>query len=127
MPFPLIFGRMIGFGRRAEISGGQYLRTLGYRLLASPYRADGGEIDIVAEDGDCLVFVEVKARRRDAHPEDAVTRGKRRRLIRAAAAYRTQYRIRNQPYRFDILALVDAEQSDQRYRLIKDAFRASEY
>ena len=125
MPLPLIWSRLIGFGRRAEIEGSQYLRSLGYRLLACPYRAAHGEIDIVAEDDGCLVFVEVKARRRDPHPEDAVNYGKRRRVIRAAGEYRRKHRMWNRPYRYDILAVVSPEGEETIYRLIKDAFRSS--
>lgn len=114
----------IGFGRYAEIRGAQYLRTLGYRLLACPYRDRHGEIDIVADDGGCLVFVEVKARRRDDHPEDAVTAPKRARIVRAAEAYRREHRPEG-PYRFDILAVQQQGDGELRYRLIRDAFRAS--
>ena len=126
MPLPLIWSKLVGFGRRSEIRGGEYLRSLGYRLLASSFRTPGGEIDIVARDGDCLVFVEVKARRRDANPEDAVTSSKKRRIARAARAYRTRHRLGNEPYRFDILAIVDPRGEEPRYRLIKDAFRVPE-
>ncbi len=123
MPLPLIWSRLVGFGRRSEIRGAEYLRSLGYRLLASPFRTRQGEIDIVAQDGDCLVFVEVKARRRDPNPEDSVTANKQRRIIRAAHAYRTRHRSGTQPYRFDILAVIEPEGSSPRYRLIKYAFR----
>ncbi len=127
MPLPLIWSRLVGFGRRSEIQGAQYLRSIGYRLLASPFRTPQGEIDIVAQDGDCLVFVEVKARRADPNPEDAVTSKKQRRIIRAARTYRMRHRVRNQPYRFDILAVIEPEGEAPRYRLIKDAFRVSEH
>lgn len=127
MPLPLIWSRLIGFGRRSEIRGAQYLRSLGYRLLASPYRTPQGEIDIVAQDGDCLVFVEVKARRADPNPEDAVTSKKQRRIARAAQAYRIRHRSGNQLYRFDILAVIEAEADSPRYQLIKDAFRVPEH
>ena len=127
MPLPLIWSRLVGFGRRSEIRGAEYLRSLGYRLLASPFRTRQGEIDIVAEDGDCLVFVEVKARRRDPNPEDSVTSKKQRRIARAARAYRSRHSSENQPYRFDILAVIDSEGNAPRYRLIKDAFRVPEH
>ena len=127
MPLPLIWSKLIGFGRRSEIQGALYLRSLGYRLLASPFRTPRGEVDIVAQDGDCLVFVEVKARRRDSNPEDSVTSKKQRRIMRAAREYRSRHRSGNQPYRFDILAVVDPGGAAPRYRLIKDAFRIREH
>ena len=127
MPFPLIWTRLLGFGRRAEIRGCEYLRSQGYRMLASPYRTASGEVDIVAEEDACLVFVEVKARRRDPHPEDSVTYTKRRRIVRAADAYRRRHGMLDWPYRFDILAIVLPDEGDPHYRLIKDAFRAEEH
>ncbi len=123
MPLPLLWNKIVGFGRAAEIRGSEYLRSLGYRLLRSPYRTRHGEVDIVAEDGGCLVFVEVKARHRDAHPEDSVNTRKQRRIIRAARQYRRRYRLGDRPYRFDILAIVESGDRNPRYRLIKDAFR----
>ena len=85
----------------------------------------GGEIDIVARDGEFLVFVEVKARRRDAHPEDAVSPGKQRRIVTAALEYRRENpRYGSCPYRFDILAVQMPEGRDTEFRLYKDAFRA---
>lgn len=123
MPFALLWGRNILFGRRAEIEGARYLRTLGYRILASSFRVRGGEIDIVADDGGCLVFIEVKARRFDSRPEDAVGPRKRRRIILAARAYRSRYPDSERPYRFDILAVGAQQGEATKYRLIRDAFR----
>jgi putative endonuclease len=93
-------------------------------LLACPYVARDGEIDIVADDHGCLVFVEVKARRRDPHPEDAVTGPKRLRIERAAREYRQRYRPSG-PYRFDILAVTVGPTGPMRFHLITDAFKAS--
>ena len=121
MPWPFT-SRQLPFGRYAEIRGAQHLRKLGYRLLACPYRDRMGEIDIVADDRGCLVFVEVKARRRDAHPEDAVTPGKQSRIVRASRAYRRE-RGWTGPYRFDILAGLEGRDGALRCRLFRDAFR----
>jgi putative endonuclease len=112
------------FGRRAEILGCRYLRRQGYLLLASPYRASRGEIDIVARDGEFLVFVEVKARRRDPHPEDAVNPRKQKRIVAAAREYRSQNRrLAGAPYRFDVLAVVVPSGGKPEFTLYKDAFR----
>jgi len=112
------------FGRLAEILGSQFLRRQGYLLLASPYRGLRGEIDIVARDGETLAFVEVKARRRDPHPEDAVNPVKQKRLVAAAHEYRSAHpRHRKLPYRFDVLAVVAPPDGTPVFRLHKDAFR----
>jgi len=112
----------VTFGRYAEIRGAEYLGSLGYLLLACPFRARGGEIDIVSDDEGTLVFVEVKARRGDENPEDAVTIVKQSRIIRAAREYRRQYPSHS-TYRYDILAIVEDQVGELRFRLIKDAFR----
>ena len=113
------------FGRRAEILGCRFLRRQGYLLLASPFRASRGEIDIVARDGEFLVFVEVKARRRDTHPEDAVGHGKQRRIVAAALEFRREHpRYSRCPYRFDILAVRVPAGRAPSFMLYQDAFRA---
>ena len=113
------------FGRHAEILAAEHLRRReGYLLLACPYRAPNGEIDIVARDGDTLVFVEVKARRRDPHPEDAVTLPKQRRIALAAAAFRHEHpRYAGAPYRFDVVAVFWPAGERPRFSLRRDAFR----
>jgi Holliday junction resolvase-like predicted endonuclease len=121
MPWP--FRRIqLRFGRYAEIRGAEYLRSLGYLLLACPYLARGGEIDIVSDDAGTRVFVEVKARRGDENPEDAVNIVKQSRIVRAAREVRRQSGS-SSTYRYDILAVVEDQKGELRFRLIKDAFR----
>jgi putative endonuclease len=121
MPFPLWPYRLIPFGRRSEIDGAGYLRGLGWKVVASGYRTREGEVDLIAWDGDQLVFVEVKARRSGA-PEDAVNLSKRQRVARAARSYRAQYRLHDTPYRFDILAVTSKQGEAPDFRLLRDAF-----
>lgn len=73
----------------AEAAARVHLEKLGYRHLASNYRLRGGELDLVMEDGHCLVVVEVKQRKdaRFGHPLEAIDEGKLRRLRRAALHY----------------------------------------
>ena len=74
------------FGERVAAA---HLEAKGYRIRARNFRCREGEIDIVAEDGDCLVFVEVRTRRGDAlgGPAESVTAAKERRLLTVARAY----------------------------------------
>ena len=123
MPFPLWLFKFVPFGRRSEIAGARYLRNLGFRIVASPYRVKTGEIDIVAWDGDVLVFVEVKARRSDAPPEDNVGERKRQRVKSAARAYLSQYKLHQSSYRFDVLSVNELAGTNPEYRLMRDAFR----
>src|SRR5437762_8622421 len=124
MPFPLFFRRLLPFGRRSEILAVDYIRSLGFRVVTSGYRTRGGEVDVIAWDGDILVFVEVKARQNDEPPEDSVGFNKQRRIIRAAESYIGRHRLHDAPYRFDILAVTAPPSAKPQFRLLRDAFRS---
>jgi len=66
-----------------------YLGERGVRVVERNFRARGGEIDLIARDGDVLAFVEVRFREGDGHglPEESVGPAKRRRIAAAARAY----------------------------------------
>ena len=74
-------------GKLGEESVCRYLTERGYRIAARNYRIKGGEIDIIAENGDYLAFVEVKARRPDSLVTgfEAVNKRKRGLIIKTAA------------------------------------------
>ena len=57
----------VGRGRLAEDDAAEWLAAQGYRLVERNHRNDGGELDVVAWDGDTLCFVEVKARASTLH------------------------------------------------------------
>ena len=124
MPLPLFLHRLLTFGRRSEILGVEYLRSTGYRVVASGFRTRNGEVDIVAWEDDVLVFVEVKSRRNSDPPEDSVNARKQQRIIRAARTYLSRHHHHNVSYRFDILTVTSLPGSSPVYRIIRDAFRA---
>lgn len=107
-------------GRRAEALAERLLIAKGYRLLERSFRTRRGEIDLVMEDGSCLVLVEVRSRAATLFggPEQSVGPVKRARLARAALAYMQSRRVRDRPARFDVVAVSDGE-----IRHLKDAFR----
>ena len=110
-------------GRRGERAAEKYLRRNGYRIVARNFRAAGAEIDLVAMDGETLVFVEVKTRRsRDAGaPEEAVDERKQTRMRRAAEVFAQRYRADEVEMRFDIAA-VDASGKRLEIELLRNAF-----
>jgi putative endonuclease len=110
-------------GERGEDLAVRALVREGYAILARRYRSRLGEIDIIARDGDCLVFVEVKARRQEAcgNPAEAVTRWKQRRIARMAAAYLARQPIEAAACRFDVVAIVIGE-DHPRVEIIRNAF-----
>ena len=92
------------------VGDGGYLLELekrGYAIIARRYRRRGGEIDIVARDGQTIVFVEVKARDSHAFGEaaEAVTAFKRRRITQLALDYMTRQRLSDCPCRFDVVSI----------------------
>ena len=110
-------------GRRGERAAEKYLKRNGYRIVARNFRASGAEIDLVAIDGETLVFVEVKTRRsRDAGaPEESVDARKQMRMRRAAEAFSVRYRVGERELRFDIVA-VDAAGKHFGIELLRNAF-----
>jgi len=95
-------------GPLGEDIGARYLRRKGFRVIRRNYTCVAGEIDIVAGDGDTLVFVEVKTRRSDnaTDPEAAVNAHKRGQLTRAAKFFIAESRAQRVPCRFDVLAIL---------------------
>lgn len=95
------------FGTRSERSAARYLRKLGYRILVRNYTCPLGEIDLIALDGDCIVFVEVRSTERGEaiRPAASVDRGKQERLTRLALHFLKGHRLLNHAARFDVLAV----------------------
>ena len=116
-------GGQVALGRRGERAAERHLRRNGYRIVARNYRAAGAEIDLVAIDGETLVFVEVKTRRSRAAgaPEEAVDERKQTRMRRAAEVFATRYRADDREMRFDIIA-VDASGKRLDIELLRNAF-----
>jgi putative endonuclease len=94
-------------GAHGEELAAKHLAASGYRLLDRNWRWRQGEIDLVVEKGGEIVFVEVKTRRSHAFgtPEEAVTRAKQRKLIRAAQAYLASRGRSDIRWRIDVIAL----------------------
>ncbi len=89
-------------GSEAEDSAAEYLMGLGFTLVTRRHKARGGELDIVALDGEDLVFVEVRSRRAGM-PEASISQVKVSRLFAAAQDYLRQANQVGRPFRFDII------------------------
>ena len=103
------------------------LEEAGCRILCRNYTILGAELDIVAEEGAYLLFIEVRARRQGApDPLETVDRPKRRRLLAAAERYLYEHPTALQP-RFDVFAVVtDREGRVLSWRHEKGAFTADD-
>ncbi len=117
-----LWSRLLGDAGEREAA--RFLRCQGLKVLCRGYRTDHGEIDLVALDGNVVVFVEVKARRH-GEPAEAVTLEKQRRLTLAALHFLKKHGLLDQPCRFDVVAIVWPEdRSTPRIEHIRDAFEA---
>jgi putative endonuclease len=76
-------------GKKGEDAAAHFLTQKGYKILRRNYRSGRSEIDIIALDGETVVFVEVKTRETDKYgsPEEAVSKAKQRMLLEGAEAY----------------------------------------
>jgi putative endonuclease len=110
-------------GREGEDLACEYLKRAGLKVVERNYRCRGGEIDIVARDGATVVFVEVKERGGSSHGTavEAVTREKRRRLLRAARLYAATHGLSESLLRFDVVS-IDPGPSGPRIRHDAGAF-----
>lgn len=113
----------VPLGRTGERLAERHLRRSGYRLLARNFRAAGAEIDLVAAEGDTIVFVEVKTRRdlKAGRPEEAVNGYKQERIRRAAGIYLSRHRAHLAPVRFDVVAITGSG-PERRVEILRDAF-----
>jgi putative endonuclease len=112
-------------GARGEDKAVRFLRKKGYRILERNYRSPAGEVDIIALDGETVVFVEVKTRADGlfGQPCEAVHRRKQEKL-RKTALYYLSARRREAPARFDIIGIQVAP-GGQRVEHIVDAFEGA--
>jgi putative endonuclease len=119
-------------GAKGEEIAVRYLKKRGYRILERNYRIKLGEIDIIAEQGADLVFIEVKTRADTlfGSPFDSVTVHKQQQLAKVALEYISRQGCHNRPARFDVVgvrlqARSAAQFHEARVELIQNAFDLS--
>ena len=117
----------VPLGRQGEEIACRYLTRQGYRILVRNYRTRLGEVDIIAEQGGTLVFVEVKTRRGRTcgHPFEAVTPAKCRQISRVALLYLAETGREKQAARFDVVAVSLAGGGEPVIELARNAFDLS--
>ncbi|MBU1230446.1 MAG: YraN family protein [Proteobacteria bacterium] len=116
----------LDLGRQGEDEAARLLEGKGLRILERNLRLGRLELDFVCEDGDTLVFVEVKTRAEGslAAPSDGLHRQKRVRLQRAAQLYLSQRGLWHRPCRFDLVAALFRAGHLARIEHVPDAFPA---
>ena len=108
-------------GAEAERAATEFLIASGYQIVEHNFRCKAGELDIVARDGDVLVFVEVRSRSDDdhGHAVEMIGRTKQRQVIRVARHYLAIAAPHFEQCRFDVVAITAGAPV-----LLRDAFRA---
>lgn len=111
-------------GRRGEAAAARYLTHFGYEILEMNWTCPPGEADIIALDGDALVFVEVKTRTNinKGFPVEAVDERKRSKYEKIAAWYLRDYDQVDIPVRFDVVDLLVVAEDRALVRHYKNAF-----
>jgi putative endonuclease len=110
-------------GKDGEDLAAHFLEQSGLKILERNFRFERGEIDLIAEEDEELVFIEVKARRSNTFgaPEDAVTEKKQEQIHAVAEGYLFLHDIDDRPCRFDIVA-IEYRDGTANIRHIRDAF-----
>lgn len=112
-------------GARAETMVVEYLLQQGYRIIDRNVRSRFGELDIIAERGDVVAFVEVRMRKDTAFdsPLSSVNEAKRRKVVKTATAYCLRHNLFARSIRFDVASVV-GESPRATIEHIEDAFQA---
>ena len=118
--------RRRALGRRGEDLAAEHLAGLGFEILGRNVRTRYGELDIVAREGQTLVFVEVRSRRNDrlGSPEESVDARKQAKLVALAEAYLATLPEPPSACRIDVVVLEIRAGAVQRLELIRDAVEA---
>jgi len=112
-------------GSKGESIAARFLSEKGYAIIAYNYKTRIGEIDIIAKDGETIVFVEVKTREDDAFaaPFESVNAAKRQKMKNVASLY-LQKQSKEFPARFDVISITCRQNGKRSIHHIMDAFEA---
>ncbi|MFC1649848.1 YraN family protein [Patescibacteria group bacterium] len=107
-------------GAKAENLAKKLLQNKGYNVIHSNFYTKYGEIDLIAEKENTLVFVEVKARKdtRKGYPEESVNRRKVENIKKAAHLFTKKYNLPHKEFRIDVISIIYNEEGIK-YRLFK--------
>jgi len=115
-------------GKLGEKAGQKFLKKRGYRIRETGFRCRHGEIDIVAQQKDRLVFVEVrtKSNLEFGTPEESITRAKKEKLIASALTYTATHQNLPSLWRIDVVAVeLDEKGKARRIELIENAIEGN--
>jgi len=111
-------------GKLGEKAAQKFLKKRGYRIRETNFRCRHGEIDIVAQKKDCLVFVEVRTKSNldFGTPEESITQSKKKKLVTLALTYTSTHQDLPSLWRIDVVAIeLDEKGKTKRIELIENA------
>ena len=110
-------------GKWGEDLAVKKIRGLGYKEIVRNYRCSLGEVDLIAREGDTLVFIEIKTRKDKSigYAKEAVDARKRRQLSKVALAYMKSMECCDVKARFDVVA-INLDRDKPEVEVIKNAF-----
>ena len=99
------------------------IKRFGYKFITRNYRCPLGEIDLIAKDGEHLVFIEIKTRRGKSidYAKEAIDQRKMRQISKVALTYMKENNCLDRKARFDVVA-IKMDQGKEEIEIIKDAF-----
>jgi len=115
-------------GKLGEKAAQKFLKKRGYRICETGFRCPHGEIDIIAQKKDCLVFIEVRTKSslEFGSPEESLTEAKKKKLIASALTYITSHQKLPSEWRIDVVAVeLDDKGQTKRIELIENAIEQS--
>jgi putative endonuclease len=114
---------MKALGIKGETLAVKFLKGEGYKIITRNYKTSIGEIDIIAKDGDTIVFVEVKTRSDEffGQPFEAVNKRKKQKMKNLALLYLKKQK-KEFHVRFDVLSIFYRDNGKREIEHIKDAF-----
>ena len=115
-------------GDKGEDFAASYFQKLGYEIAEKNYHSRYGEIDLIAENGDTVVFIEVKTRSYDCldRAADAVTPGKQKKLVLTALKYISENNT-DKIIRFDVFEVYHTNGRIYKFNHIENAFEGSDF
>jgi putative endonuclease len=113
----------LDLGKLGEELAFKKIKRIGYKCLARNYRCPLGEVDLIAKDGDTLVFIEIKTRKGKSigYAKEAVDGRKKRQLSKVALTYIKANDCWHMRSRFDVVA-INFNKNKREIEIIKDAF-----
>ena len=116
------------FGQLGEDAAAKFLETHGCKIVARNFRIRSAEIDIIAQFGDVIIFVEVKARSNLRHglPVEAVNIRKQRKIIEAASVFLQDENFSDCACRFDVVEVFLRGELVESINHIENAFEVTQ-